>query len=223
MHLPIEAVVQLLHEATFAAIATHSMRLAGYPFASVIPFAPDDRHRPVMLMSSLAEHTKNIDADPRASLLLFRAEGEDVQSGARLTLLGDVARFEPTAALRSRFVRYQPDAAGHLALGDFSFYRIEPRQMRMVAGFGRMGWIDGDALTGAAALDPDDEARLLASVSVEAPPDGSVLGVDCYGVDLRMDDTRHRISFPSPEHDPQALAGVAIAAMREFREFRLGE
>lgn len=223
MHLPIEAVVQLLHEATFAAIATHSARVAGYPFASVIPFAPDERHRPVMLMSALAEHTKNIDADPRTSLLMFRAEGEDVQSGARLTLIGDMARFEPSEALRARFARYQPDAAGHLSLGDFSFYRIEPRQLRMVAGFGRMGWLAGDTLTAAAVLESRQETRLLDVIAAEAPPETTVLGVDCYGLDIRTEDARRRLSFPTAESDPALLADAARAAMRAYLDTRVSE
>jgi len=218
MQLPIEAVVQLLHEATFAALATHSLTLPGYPFASVVPFAPDEHHRPIMLMSTLAEHTRNVDADARASLLVYRAGGEDVQSGARLTLIGEVVRIEAPEALRERFFRYQPDAASHLSLGDFGFFRIEPRRLRMVAGFGRMGWIEGHDLIGAATIAPDDEARLVDFVGAQAAPGTTVLGVDCYGIDFRVDDVRKRISLATPTQEVALLAAVAAGAMRDYRD-----
>lgn len=91
-------------------LATLSQRLAGYPFGSAVPFVLDHAARPVILVSRLAEHTRNIAADHRVSLHVSSAAG-DVQAGTRLTLVGDAARATwDLSALRARYLRYFPDA-----------------------------------------------------------------------------------------------------------------
>jgi putative heme iron utilization protein len=211
MHIPAEAAIHLIHAVPFGALATHSTELAGFPFATALPFVPDAGHRPMFLVSWLAEHTKNLLADPRASLLLVRAEEGDVLAGARLTLLGEVIRFEPSDGLVARYLSYQPEAARYLALGDFSFFRLEPRRLRMIAGFGQMGWVEGAALAESQILSEADEARLLPAVA-DAMPDGTrLLGVDRYGADLDRAGRRERLPFSGA---PVAVERLA-EALRE--------
>ena len=125
-------------------LSTLSLRLKGYPFGSVVPFVMDHAARPVLLVSALAEHTKNVAADPRASLLVHEPPGEDIQAQSRVTVVGDgiaLTGVEPAdmfASIRQRYVRYWPDAEGLLGLGDFAFYRIEPVIVRFIGGFGRI-------------------------------------------------------------------------------------
>ena len=207
MQLPIEAVIQLLHEAPFGVLATHSARVVGHPFASLLPFVCTPGHAPMFLASELAEHTRNLDADPRASMLAFLADGDEPQAGARLTIIGEVRRFQPSPLLRARYLRYQPAAAEHLALGDFHFHLLEPQQLRMVAGFGRKGWIASSALDAALRLAEDDEARVLAEIASEHPR-MDLLGIDCYGADVRSADVRRRVTWPEPCPDPARLADI---------------
>lgn len=68
----------------------------------MLPFVPDEYHRPVFLMSRLAEHTKNVAADARASLLVFRSDSSAVLTSPRLTLVGDVQPFQPGDHLITR-------------------------------------------------------------------------------------------------------------------------
>ena len=92
-------------------LSTNSKKLGGYPFGSVVTCVPDHSARPVIYISRLAEHTKNIDADSRVSLLV-RDANTDPQAGARLTLTGDAVRATgDLAALQARFLAYVPDAA----------------------------------------------------------------------------------------------------------------
>ena len=71
-------------------LATQSLRLKGYPFASLAPYILDAQGNPVFLISALAIHTKNLQADPRASLLIFDDDSiDDPMAGARMNLLGD--------------------------------------------------------------------------------------------------------------------------------------
>jgi len=86
-------------------LSTLSKRLGGYPFGSITPFVLDAAARPVVLVSRLAEHTKNMEADPRASLFVHDA-APDVQTGARLTLVGDAERVADADLIRARYLRY---------------------------------------------------------------------------------------------------------------------
>lgn len=209
MHIPAAALIHLLHAAPFAALATRSEHLPGYPHATALPFVPDAGHRPVLLLSGLAEHTKNLLADRRASLLVFRPEAEDVLRGERLTLLGDVVPFDPSAALLARYLRYRPEAAEYLGFGDFGWFRCEPLRLRMIAGFGRMGWLDGAALSDAGMLPETDEAALLDALAPLVPDGGRLLGLDRFGLDLERAGRRARLVLDGA---PVAVERLAVAA-----------
>jgi len=116
-------------------LATLSKRLGGYPFGSVVPFVLDHDAQPVVLVSRLAEHTKNMTADSRVSLLVHDA-ADDVQTAARLTLVGDAAPVAEPATVAVRYLRRFPDAQGLLDLGDFTFWRLRTTFVRHIAGFG---------------------------------------------------------------------------------------
>ena len=126
------------------ALSTISERLAGHPFGSVVPYVPDSDASPLILISRLAEHTRNIGADARVSLLIHDP-ASDLQAGARLTLVGQAAGVgHDSETLKARYLRYLPDADRLFALGDFALYRIAPRQIRWIGGFGDIRWIAGD-------------------------------------------------------------------------------
>lgn len=126
-------------------LSTISKRLAGYPFGSVVPYVLDHDARPVILISRLAEHTQNIDGDARVSLLV-NDSADDIQAGARLTLVGDAERAHgDLELLRARYLSYFPDAGKLFALGDFALYRVGPRHLRWIGGFGDIRWIAAEA------------------------------------------------------------------------------
>lgn len=192
------AAVHLLHCAAFGVLATQAARMPGYPFATALPFVPDEEHCPVFLLSSLAEHTKNLLADPRASLLVAEAETDRILEAPRMTLVGDVVRCEVTDAMRARYVRYLPEAADYLELGDFAFFRLSPLRLRYIGGFAQMGWLESDAWAQLTPLAPQDEAALLQELEAAVPPTASLLGIDCYGIDLRREGRRARLPFSAP-------------------------
>jgi hypothetical protein len=208
-----DAVSHTLHAASSGALATHSQSMAGYPYASALPFVLDEQHRPVFLISRLAEHTRNLIADRRASLLVSGSDAEDVLATARLTLLGDVSQFEPSRELVARYLRYQPGADRYLALGDFTFFRFAPRRARFVAGFGRMGWVAEDAWTAAAVLPLAQEAALIDELVAAQPSGVHLLGLDRYGIDVKCDGGRQRRQFADA---PVEIDGLGAAVMRLF-------
>ena len=127
-------------------LSTVGLDPPGYPFGSVATYALDGSGRPVVCMSTLAPHTQNVAADPRASLLVAEpvAEGADPLDAGRATLIGDLVAVagEERAAVRELFVAANPAAAGYIDFADFGFWRLDVCSVRYVGGYGRMSWVD---------------------------------------------------------------------------------
>src|SRR6185312_751564 len=138
----------LLASESVGVLSTLSVRHAGTPYGSITPYALSADGAPLLLLSGLAAHTHNLKADPRAGLFVGdRSAAADPQAGARISLLGQVrplpADAEPSA--RARYLARWPQAAQYLALKDFSFWRFEIEEARLVAGFGEIRWLPASA------------------------------------------------------------------------------
>ena len=192
--MQVEPVIHLMHLAELSTLATQSQQLPGYPYATAVPNVLDENHRPLLLVSNLAEHTKNLLADPRVSLSLVEPGTANVQTGARMTLLGDAERFQPDDLLKTRYLRYLPDAAQYLQL-DFMFFRINPKRIRFIAGVGKMGWLEAAAWGAVPSLSFEKESALVETAQQAAPTGIRILGVDCFGIDYEADGFRDRQEF----------------------------
>jgi len=209
------------------ALATISIKIAGYPFGSLVPFVLDHSAQPVVLVSRLAEHTKNIAADPRVSLLVHEPAA-DIQAATRLTLIGDAARVgDGLDALHARYVDYFPDAERLIALGDFSFFRIAPVMLRFIGGFGAIHWIPAASYAPPPNSLAEHEADLVAHLNAEhahnlrdycrhfkqmTARNVTAVGIDCDGFDARADGVLLRFDFEQTVADA-AAARQALAAM----------
>jgi hypothetical protein len=111
----------------------------GYPYGSLVAVAFDDRGRPLLLLSQLAEHTTNLLARPQASILVHEAASEQPLAAGRMTILGKMGRADEA---RDAYLAQHPEAAEYAGFRDFAFYRLEPESIRYVGGFGRMSWVD---------------------------------------------------------------------------------
>lgn len=203
----LDTAIHLLHAVSSGTLATHSLQLPGYPFASALPFVPDERHRPLFLVSSLAEHTRNLLSDHRASFLVSSPGESNLLAGARMTLVGDAIRIEPSPELIARYLRYQPDAEQYLSLGDFAFFRLEPKRVRYIAGFGQMGWVEENDWAQASILPLTSEATCLRELAGIHPPGVRLLGLDCYGADIERHGKRDRLRLATPVGAPEKIAG----------------
>jgi putative heme iron utilization protein len=134
------ALARTLSRTTPAGALATLTRDAGYPFASLTSVATDSDGAPILLLSGLAHHTRNLRADPRGSLLLAQgglgAGKGDPLAHPRLTVVG---RLAPTAEARARarFLRRHPKAALYADFPDFSFWRLEPEAAHLNGGFAR--------------------------------------------------------------------------------------
>jgi hypothetical protein len=204
-----EPALTLLHEAAYGALATHSTSLPGYPYATVVPYVVDECHRPVVCLSALAEHTRNVLADPRVSLSVLQPGAGDVQAAARLTLVADAEPFEPAPDFLARYLRYEPGAAQNLTL-DCTFLRLNPKRIRFIAGFGQMGWIEAQTWADLPRLPAKDERERVREASQTVRSGVGVLGVDLFGIDYAVARRRHRQRFPGAPVLAENLKGLTL-------------
>lgn len=210
---------RLLRQCSSGALGSHSVAEPGYPYVTLLPYVLDGECRPLFLLSGLAEHTRNVLSDPRVSLLVADGGGGPLQQ-ARMTLLGRLEMLELDEAERSRFLRYSPESAGYLALGDFRFYRLEPIKVRFIAGFGRMGWSDVEALH--LALRGFEEQALLERLARRVPVGVKLLGVDCEGVDARVGGVFRRWALASQPLSLGALETAVGQVLDELSDYPSG-
>jgi len=140
---------ELLQEHRVGVLATVSARHGGGPFTSLAPYALSASGEPVLLLSAISQHTRNLEADPRASLFVHdpAAADADPRTAPRLALVGTIrlttAAEEPDA--RARTLARHPEARGLLAL-DFALYVLTVEEAQLVGGFAAAGWIPGDQI-----------------------------------------------------------------------------
>jgi putative heme iron utilization protein len=138
---------RLVANAQLGSLATIALRPAGYPYASLVAMTGDDDGTPILLLSALAEHAKNLAVCERASLLVTEPDVADIVAAPRVTIAGACARVpagspdEPR--LRARYIDAHPEAAGWFSdyLHSYAIYRLEPVDLRVIIGFGRLSWV----------------------------------------------------------------------------------
>ncbi|MDD5364109.1 MAG: DUF2470 domain-containing protein [Gallionellaceae bacterium] len=212
-------------------LSTLSKRLDGFPFGSVSPFILDHAGRPVILISEIAEHTKNITADPRVSVIV-QPYSTDMQVTGRVTLIGRAERLPDKDGLGPRYLRYFPQAESYFAMHDFHFYRIEPVKVRWIGGFGHIFWIDPEAYLAAPGALAEAEAGILAHMNtdhadtlrdysrhihqVEADT-ATMIGIDPDGFDVRAGERILRFEFAAPVLDAQAARTALVEMAQQCR------
>lgn len=186
-----------------------------WPYVSLVLVAVDHDLAPILLLSDLAEHSKAIAADPRASLLFDGTAGlAQPLTGARVSLLGRVAETHDER-LKRRFLARHPDATLYAGFKDFRFYRMTPERAHLVAGFGKIRWIDAAELLAVPPLpelaeseegivshmneDHRDAVQLYAGKLLGLAGAGwTMTGIDAEGIDLRQDGQVARLAFETP-------------------------
>jgi len=194
----------------------------GFPMTTLVSTTTDCDGAPVILISALSNHTKNLLMDARCSILFVQGGKGDPLAHPRLTLQGRAEKTTGESA-RRRFLARHPKAALYADFADFSFQRIEPEMMHLNGGFARA--FDGEAayilaqIPDRAAFDALDasaiahmnadhsEALRLYATALCAMPDGPwrATGLDPHGLDLALGDATARVAFREPVFDGGAL------------------
>jgi putative heme iron utilization protein len=215
---------QLLRGEQRAALATN---MRGAPYASLVLVTADLDGSPCLLLSDLAQHSRNIAFDPRVSLLFDGTRGyKDLLTGPRLSIIGQ-ARAVEDRRLLTRFTAHHPSSAIYSGFADFRLYRVSVERGHLVAGFGRIHWIEsGDLLfapdssvLGAAEADilqhmNEDHADAVTSYARtllgRAGDDWRMTGIDAEGVDLRCGGETARLDFTAPVFSIEAARAALV-------------
>ncbi len=218
------AAKKLLRESRSGSLATLIVG-SGDPYCSLVNVATAPNGAPLLLLSQLALHTKNILADSRASLMLDERKDGNPLEGARVMLMGTLAAITD-AADRTAYLRRHPDAEMFAGFADFGFYRMAISRAHLVAGFGRIidltgqdlltDTADAEALLAAEAeaiehmnADHPDACRLYATKLLGGPDgDWKCTGIDPEGIELQQGRMALRLFFPQRVTGPGPLRHV---------------
>jgi putative heme iron utilization protein len=211
----------LLHVASIGSLSTLSRKQHGFPFGSVMPYALDDRGRPVFLISTMAMHTQNLQADSRASLLVTQPDSNgDPLGSSRVTLVGNVVPV-PQADLdesRNLYLRRHPNSKYWVDFEDFSFYRMEVVDVYYVGGFGVMGWVAASEY-GLARPDPlaDSMTEIIEHMNADHHDALVVLARAFAGIDAQEAamTSLDRLGFHVRLKTQDGVRGTRIAFLRE--------
>jgi putative heme iron utilization protein len=209
-------------------------------YVSLVLLAVDHDLAPILLISSLAEHSKAIASDDRISLLLDATAGhEQPLTGPRLTLLGRAEKSPEDSSLprlRARYLARHPDAARYAEFKDFAFYRVAIERGHLVGGFGMIHWLDRAALSDDVALgetlvaaepgivahmnqDHADAIDLYVNRLLGLAGSGwRMTGVDRHGIDLRLGGSVGRLDFDQPATDAATARATLVSLVKRARE-----
>jgi putative heme iron utilization protein len=219
------ALRRVMRDARKAALATCLEGGNGAPYASLVTIALDHDLSPVLLLSGLSDHTRNVASDPRVSLLFDGTEGHaNPQTGPRVTIVG-TARRDDDPRLAGRFLARHPGAAQYAGFGDFNFWRVAIDRAHFVGGFARAVWFDSPLglSPAAAAAMAEAEPSILAhmnehhfeaidrmahrSLGLEGTG-WRMAGIDPDGCDLALGERFARLAFSSAVDGPAAARRV---------------
>lgn len=223
---------QMLRAHRYGALSTLSKKFEGFPFGSITPYLTDHDGSLLILISGLAEHTKNILADPRVSLITHDQRDAQIQTQGRITLLGNAQLVTNRDEAGERYLRYFPEAESYFQMHDFAFYRIHPIAIRYIGGFGKIHWVnmaqyavppyplieqEQDVIEHMNTDHLDTMRHYCRFVHQRDVLDVKMLGIDCDGFDMRTDGDILRIDFPEGVMDAHQARAALVALARDAK------
>ena len=219
-------------------LCTLALEPEGYPYGSFVTVAFDDGN-PIFLISALAEHTKNLERDSRASLLVAESGSADPLANGRVTMIGRCTRVEGDGgSARAAFFAAHPNSTYYADFRDFGFWKLHVDSVRYIGGYGRMSWVskaewqaaESDPLGPSAAstiahMNADHaDALVLYCAAFSRATDvtsASMTGIDRYGFDMSANTAEGprpvRVAFPQPVSTPEEARSTLIAMLKDAR------
>lgn len=224
---------RMLRAHRYGAMSTLSKKFDGYPFGSITPYLVDHDGSLLILISTLAEHTKNIGHDPRVSLIAHDQRDPNIQTQGRVTVIGN-AQPEPNRAQAGlRYLSYFPEARNYFEMHDFSFYRILPVAIRYIGGFGKIHWVNMENYSVQPYPLIEQEPDVIAHMNSDHQDtmrnycqhfhqcttlDVAMLGIDIDGFDVRADGKVLRFDFAQPVIDAQQARTALVEMARVAKQ-----
>ena len=225
----------LMRSLRSASLSTGLATVDGWPYGSMVTVAIDQGAHPLLLMSGLSDHTRNLAEDSRASLLFVQpTRHRNPQRGARVTVMGKIRKTNKSEHA-ARFLTIHPEAEMYAGFGDFNFYRMSVERAHWVGGFARAQWLGGKyVMPGRAAVraiseskagimehmnsDHDNAVDLYAQKLLGRRGDGwRMVGIDGDGADLERDGRFVRLRFPSAISNAAEARDILVSLAGEAR------
>src|SRR5215475_11398344 len=219
----------LLKRQSVGLLSTHSVDVEGYPFGSIAPYVLNYDGEPTMLISDIAQHTRNIKRNNKVSLTIFDQCADDPQSSPRLTWIGNAELVDPSETkIRRRYLRYFPSAESYFETHDFSLYCIHLRRARFIGGFGEIYWIESDAMllknpfreTESSIVEHMNRDHMEALfhycnvLKMATVNSVTMTGIDSEGFDMLADNRKLRIDFDAPINTVEAARATLVELAR---------
>ena len=216
-------------------IMRDTLELEGYPFGSVVPFCLNQNNEIVVLISDLAQHTKNINENPKVSITLHNIDQDNIQKGWRLTIAGDatLAKEEDIPFLADRYERYFPESRNYHEVHDFNFYIIKPKKGRYINGFGEIHWVDFDKIVQPSIFDAQTESDMITHMNedhmealilflqtrfnVSKPEKVRMTQIDQYGFAIAHDERIERFTFEQEATNPTDIRVFLVEMVKKLR------
>ncbi|KAB1074025.1 HugZ family pyridoxamine 5'-phosphate oxidase [Methylobacterium planeticum] len=206
----------------------------GVPFASLVTIATDVDGTPLMLLSRLSAHTRNLLADPRCSILFSQGGKGDPLAHPRLTVTGRASRIDEPR-VRERFLARHPKAKLYADFPDFGFFALTPEAGHLNGGFAKAATLTASELlldlAGAEGVvagergavehmnqDHVDALALYAAATGEGEGAWRLTGLDPEGMDLMVGERTARVTYPEPVRDMGALRKSLVAMAAQLRQ-----
>ena len=211
----------LVYLGRVGSLSTLSRKQVGFPFGSVMPYGLDDQGRPLFLISTMAMHTQNLQADARASLLVTQEDPDGEPLGAsRVTLVGNVLPVPKTelADVRKLYLERHANSKYWVDFEDFSFYRMGVIDVYYVGGFGVMGWVSASDYE-RSQPDPlaDSTSEIIQHMNADHKDALVLLARQFAHIDSTEATmtTVDRLGFHVRLRTPDGMRGTRIAFLRE--------
>lgn len=213
-------------------LSTISVDIEGYPFGSVVPYCLNKEGKPVILISSIAQHTKNILSDSKVSLTVTEKGVDNGQTAGRITYIGDAEKLnsDDTESIE-RYYQYFPQSMDYHKTHNFDFYQISPVRIRFIGGFGEIYWLEKESFLLSNPFSFNEENSMTEHMNTDHQEamkhyclsneiDYSedrlpvMVGIDSEGFNLRVGDRIHRINFDEPVTTAVEVRKAMVAMAR---------
>jgi heme oxygenase (biliverdin-IX-beta and delta-forming) len=211
-----------------AILSTHSVDVDGYPFGSVVPYCLNKKGEPVILISKIAQHTKNILSDPKVSLIATESGVDDLQTVGRITYIGNaVILDDDDSDSKERYYNYFPQSREYHEIHDFDFYRLQLVRVRFIGGFGQIYWVEKNDFLLANPFNFNEEKGMIDHMNADhleaikhycdlydirslADDIPVIVGIDSEGFNLRVGARIHRVNFNEPVNTAENIRKVLV-------------
>ncbi len=196
-------------------LSTLSVDVEGYPFGSVVPYCLNKAGKPIILISSIAQHTKNILSNSKVSLIATEGGADDLQTVGRITYIANAEKMDDDQDSIKRYYQYFPQSRDFHKIHDFDFFLLQPVRIRFIGGFGQIYWLEKDEFLLANPFSFEEEKEMIDhmnldhaeaikhycnsyEISYTSKKAPVMVGIDSEGFNLCSGEKIYRINFSEP-------------------------